>query len=107
MHYADGTPAKAGDLVINTQKYGDKSGSQTVGILTGAHEVDSKKCNGNLCPVARRSLTALGWGPWLPVQAGFNDWTVTVGECLQVDWNDLAIGTAVQQGAPAVEVPAR
>jgi hypothetical protein len=84
MHYKDGTPAKAGDLVLNTTLYGGDGGRQVIGVLTSG-TAGSTTCNGNICPVARRQKSTLGWGPWLPLGCQTNDWSVTISECEKLD----------------------
>jgi hypothetical protein len=84
MHYKDGTEAKAGDLVLNTQTYGGDGGQQIVGILsTGT--ANSTACNGGLQVVARRAKSSLGWGPWIPVVPTANDWSVTLSQCEKIE----------------------
>ena len=84
MHYKGGTPASAGDLVIKTDIH-NTTGSQTVGILTGAQS-QSTTCNGYIVPVAYRQLSELGWGPWMGI-AGRGDscWPVTLSQCERID----------------------
>jgi hypothetical protein len=83
MHYKDGSPARAGDLVMKTEMYGT-IGTQTAGILTGASQ--STACNGKIVPVAHRELTALGWGPWMPLAGRVDSpWSVTLSQCERLD----------------------
>lgn len=84
MHYKDGTPARAGDLVMRTEMFGT-SGNQTIGILSGATS-QSTTCNGHIIPVAQRQLSELGWGPWLPLGGNvISLWSVTLSDCERID----------------------
>jgi hypothetical protein len=50
MHYANGQPAKAGDLVIRREFYkqGEKeTGNEVIGVITGGQS-QSTSCNGYL-----------------------------------------------------------
>jgi hypothetical protein len=90
MHYANGQPAKTGDLVIRREFYkqGEKeTGNEVIGVLTGAQS-QSTACNGNCAVFAQRLKTELGCGPWTPVLPG-NLWTVTLSQCLPIEPNEL------------------
>ena len=62
MHYANGRPAKNGDLVIHIPPYGDP----VVGILHDA-VAGNDYCNGRIAPV------------------GFNSLSPSLKECLLLD----------------------
>jgi hypothetical protein len=83
MHYKDGTPATAGDLILNTQGVSETSGQQLVGILTYA-TATSTTCNGGIKPLVSRNKSSLGWGPWLQIE-GPSGWTVTLSQCEKID----------------------
>jgi hypothetical protein len=100
MHYADGQPAKAGDVLIRREFYKQgeiETGNEVIGILAGAQS-QSKSCNGNLIVVARRLKTELGFGPWLSVPFNGNEWSVTLSQCLPIDPNEL-FSTKPEQSA--------
>lgn len=89
MHYADGKPAKLGDLLIYRNRYrqgnGSEIGSDLVGILVSG-STQSTTCNGMVVPVVKRTVSEIGVGPWIPVSAvGGNDWSVTLKDCLEVN----------------------
>lgn len=90
MHYKNGQPAKAGDLVIQQELYGTEPnvvGAELVGVLTGANP-GSTTCNGTVTPLARRVKSALGWGHWVHVAAS-TDFTVTLSNCLPANFDDI------------------
>jgi len=70
-HYANGTPAKVGDLAVCRPKTGQHSMGIIVSVTPG-----STSCNAQLHAVARR------WegGHWYPVTAVYQD-CVTLSEC--------------------------
>ena len=81
MHYADGTPAKLGDLVRHSLKEGS-SGTEVMGILVSATST-SDTCNGQLDPVARRIISSAGKTGWLPYRPQY-DYCATLLECYPV-----------------------
>lgn len=82
MHYRDGSEAQLNDLVVMKQDYG-KTGSEVVGVLTGAQS-QSNSCNASLLALARRTKSELGWGPWIPMVGQTYDFCVTLNECDKV-----------------------
>lgn len=84
MHYKNGTPAQAGDLVLHTDNFGETSGQQLVGILSTGNS-NSTTCNGGLFVIARRAKSALGWGPWTPVMNEPSDWSCTLSQCEKIE----------------------
>jgi hypothetical protein len=74
MHYADGTPAKHGDLVIHTD-----GGKETVGIVTNL-TAGSDTCNANMIALAQRQT---GSEVWFPLAAA-NGWYATLKNCLKL-----------------------
>jgi hypothetical protein len=91
MHYSNGQPAKAGDLLIRREFYrqgGIEVGNEVIGVLAGAQS-QSTTCNGNLVVLARRIKSELGFGPWLSVPFSGNEWSVTLSQCLPIETNEL------------------
>ena len=73
MHYADGTPAKHGDLVIHADV---NSAMETAGVVTGL-TAGSDTCNGQFTPVAHRQK---GTEVWFPL-TGQQGWDITLKSC--------------------------
>ena len=75
-HYADGTPAKHGDLIVLQQGW-DKT--ETILIVTFISS-SNDTCNAGAIPLA----TKQGDAPWFPCgPQGL--WTVTLKECMRID----------------------
>jgi hypothetical protein len=73
-HYADGTPAKHGDLVLRRDSY--QHGTDLVGIVMSI-QPGSDSCNAQVIPLAARQK---GSELWLPVTLQ-NTWCCTLSEC--------------------------
>jgi len=104
MHYKDGTPANAGDLVISESKYGPNGqhGVQTIGVVVHGASASSS-CNGTISPLAKRNRSDLGWGPWVRVDSGGSDWSITFSDCRKVvhdDWEGAPPPTGGGPGDP-------
>jgi len=74
-HYADGTPARHGDLVSRHNQWDD---SDVLLIITSI-TTDSDSCNAGGIPLAQKQ----GRNPWYPCGPQ-PVWTVTLKECLKV-----------------------
>jgi hypothetical protein len=74
MHYADGTPAKVGDLIVRREKY--EHSTDLVGIVMSI-QPGQTTCNAMVIPLAGRQR---GAAPWLPISAA-NLYSVTLKEC--------------------------
>lgn len=84
MHYANGKEAKLGDLVVLRRAPENTYGfTEVIGTLQQG-QASSSGCNGQILPLAQRSISDLGEGQWTPM---FNVglWCVTVGELMPVD----------------------
>ena len=79
MHYADGTPAKAGDLVVKRIPEGQFKGTELIGFLRSGNASYSS-CNGNIDVIAVRDVSDLGTTDWRAVN--YTGWSITVGEFL-------------------------
>jgi hypothetical protein len=101
MHYKNGTPATAGDLVLHTENLGETSGQQIVGIVTSGQS-QSTTCNGGISPVAMRTKSQLGWGPWTQTFGAPTNWTVTFSNCEKIDSAPVA-EAAPEPAADAAE----
>jgi hypothetical protein len=101
MHYKNGTPAQAGDLVLKTETFGttSKQGTQTVGVRTGANS-QSTTCNGFIQPIATRRLSDLGWGPWTAVAPQGSDWSATLSQYEKIE--SVPVAESVSAPPPAV-----
>jgi hypothetical protein len=73
MHYADGTPAKHGDLVVHVDP---NSSTETAGIVNEL-SASSDTCNGKFTPVASRQK---GTEVWFQV-TGQQGWYITLKNC--------------------------
>ncbi|HZC24698.1 MAG TPA: hypothetical protein VE866_15260 [Candidatus Binatia bacterium] len=80
MHYADGTPAKAGDLVVKRIPEGQK-GTELIGFLRSG-QASASSCNGNLDVIAVRDVSDLGISDWRAVN--YTGWCVTINEFLPI-----------------------
>lgn len=74
-HYADGTPAKHGDLAVRQNSW-DKS--EVIGIITSI--TPSESCNAYMIPLASCQVGS----PWFP-SGNQPVWTVTLKECMKVN----------------------
>lgn len=74
-HYADGRPAKVGDLVVRQQAW-DRT--ETAMIITSI--TASESCNAGAIPLA----TKQGDGPWFP-SGPQPVWSVTLKETMKFD----------------------
>lgn len=74
MHYADGTKAAHGDLVVRSESSGDECAL----IITKITEAET--CNGLAFPVAKKPAGSPVWSPIV----GQSDWYVTLKECRKV-----------------------
>jgi hypothetical protein len=79
MHYADGSEAHAGDLVLQRVK---TTGIELLGILMSA-TADSTSCNGQMLGLARRAVSDAGETGWIPYNYPY-DLMVTVGELFPI-----------------------
>jgi hypothetical protein len=79
MHYADGTPAKMGDLVYKPSTW--TTDSEIIGILVSG-TAQSTSCNGSVEVVAVRHHSDLGESGWRPAPNAGNGWCVTVSDLL-------------------------
>ncbi len=77
-HYADGTPAKVGDLIVNRQ--GWNKNSETILIVIGI-QPSSDSCNASAIPLAVRPVEGNPCFPMGPQSS----WTVTLKECMRMD----------------------
>lgn len=77
-HYADGTPAKVGDLVVNRPSWNN---GETLLIITSIMAA-SDTCNASAIPLAMRQLDE--GSPCFPM-GGQSNWTVTLKECMRLD----------------------
>jgi hypothetical protein len=75
-HYADGTPAKHGDLIV---RYEDWSETYTVLILATI-QPKADTCNATALPL----VTKQKGGSWYP-SAPLSPWTVTLKECMLLE----------------------
>jgi len=100
MHYADGQPAKVGDLIIH-----EDFGAQVAGILTGAN-AQSDTCNGNIHAIAKRAKSQLGLGHWQPIVGSNDNWYVTLKNCVAVDFNSISEFSKGQSSPPPPHVEA-
>lgn len=76
-HYADGTPAKHGDLVMKRDKY-DGPSLEVVGVVV-LIQPGSDTCNLQILPLAVRQKDA--GAAWTPISVTGNPWHVTAKEC--------------------------
>jgi hypothetical protein len=104
MHYRNGKEAQLGDLVLNTQVFGETSGQQSVGILTTGTP-NATACNGGFLPLVSRHKSALGWSPWLPVNAPSN-WSITISDCDKIDGLPEPAAQPVAEAETKEAVPA-
>jgi hypothetical protein len=79
MHYADRTPAAAGDLVIKRLAEGQK-GQEQIGFLRSG-QANASSCNGQMDVIAIRDVSDLGVSEWRPITLG-SGWCVTIHELL-------------------------
>lgn len=77
-HYADGTPAKQGDLIKHIPAW--DQASEVVGILHNIQPSDS--CNGSIIPLATKQK---GTDVWFPSLGNSSQWSVTLKECVRLD----------------------
>lgn len=75
-HYADGTPAKHGDLVLRKTAWDE---SEIVLIITSI-TANSDSCNAGAIPLAAKQ----GDAPWFP-SGPQPVWTITLKECMRID----------------------
>lgn len=87
MHYANGQPAKLGDLVVLRKKPEYKQGTEIIGTLINGNA--GSTCNG-LQPFAQRFVSELGVSVWLPVPAQFPT-CVTIGELTPLTFEDPVV----------------
>jgi len=73
-HYADGTPAKHGDIVLQKQSWNDVQNVLVVVSINSAGDT----CNAGCVRIA----TQQGPSPWFPTPHA--DWTVTLKECMPI-----------------------
>ena len=75
-HYADGRPAKVGDLAVRQQAW-DRT--ETAMIITSINPA-AESCNASAIPLA----TKQGEGPWFP-EGPQAKWYVTLKETMKLD----------------------
>ena len=90
-HYADGTPAKIGDLVVNKASWNK---AETVLVVIGI-QASSDTCNANGIVLAQKSDGSPAWFPMGPQGA----WTVTLKECMRLDTPEFPLPAVAQSTA--------
>jgi len=87
-HYADGTPAKHGDLVMRKEKH--EQGTEMLGIVATISP-GTDTCNAQVLPLAMRQKGAAGW---LPMMGSPPNWHVTLSECSKLGGDDARMPSA-------------
>ena len=75
-HYADGTPAKIGDLVVRKNTWDSQEALLVITSITPV----SDSCNASGIPLAAHQTD----NPWFP-SGPQAVWTVTLKQCMRVD----------------------
>lgn len=96
-HYRDGTPAKTGDLLLQTEEH-DK-GHELVGIVVKIFP-NAESCNAQVVPLAMRQRGTLNW---TPIGLGANLLHLTLNQCNKVE--SYALGMAETRLPPEKVAP--